>query len=130
MSALMDDMEEFFINSSLLDEYEFRFGFWDEKLSEGNVRYFVVKQVAGGKADPWNRKPNYRIMFVGRENEGYLGSDNFVGEVSNGMIEYIRTKYFSDDHAFIEALTDPIGPIMTKDNRPFYEFTIRTFTRR
>lgn len=130
MSALLDDLETFFINSNLLDEYEFQFGLWDEERNEKSKRYFVVQQVAGGKAEPWYRQPNYRLIFVSKAGEGYLGSSNFVGEVANDTIEYIRENFSSSDHAFIEALTDPVGPMPTKDNRYIYEFTIRTFTRR
>lgn len=130
MSALLDDIEEFFVNSGLLTEYEFQFGLWDEEMNEKAKRYFVVMQVSGGKAEPWCRHPKYRLLFISKAGEGYLGSTNFVGEVANDTIEYIRENFSSNNHAFIESLTDPIGPVHTKDNRYIYEFTIRTFTRR
>lgn len=130
MSALLDDIETFFINSGLLAEYEFQFGLWDEEANEKAKRYFVVQQVSGGKAEPWFRQPNYRLIFVSKANEAFAGAPNLVGEVANDTIEYIRENFSSDKHAFIEALTDPVGPIKTKDNRSIYEFTIRTFTRR
>ena len=58
-----------------------------------------------------------------------LGVADFAGEVSQGIIEYIRKNPSADCYALIEAVNSPV-PGTTKESRPWYQFNLRTLTRR
>ncbi len=129
MSAQTDALYDYFVASGLLTTYKIQFDYWDESVDDAEQRYFIIQQNGGGKAEPWFVQPSYRIVVIGKQREGRLGIADFAGEVSQGIIEYVRKNSSTDCHALIEAINSPVSGT-TKENRPWYQFNLRTFTRR
>lgn len=121
MSAISDDIVNYFKGTGLLNDFAFQYGEW---VDGDKPYYFVIIPDSGMAVMPWMRSPNYRCLLIGPKAKRPYSSGG-VGNSAEDLMTYMRDNQSSELHQYIET-TEPSQPIQTESDRYMITFSLMT----
>lgn len=117
---------EAWLNAIIPASYGFTFvvGEWVEPTNGDDIRYCAITQEGGRDVDVDDRRPNYRVVLIGRRNQ--RGDARELAAAAEILMKAtIDPALLPCGAANIRAMGEPVGPGVTAEQRAWFSLNLQ-----